>query len=80
MLEPFDWQNISLAVDSSSNFKVPLKGNKMPLRLNFKFEIIEPDPKEPSENEFLNIFEYFYSTNNLEPSREHHQGQGTSSA
>lgn len=40
LLEPFEEKPISLAVGSASNFKVPLKGNKMPLRLNFKYEII----------------------------------------
>ncbi len=55
LLEPFVVQPINLAVGSSSNFKVPLKGNKMPLRLKFKYEIVEPDPipgPVNSENEF----------------------------
>ena len=40
LLEPFEVQTINLAAGSASNFKVPLKGNKMPLRLNFKYEIL----------------------------------------
>lgn len=75
LLEPFVVQPITLVVGSGSNFKVPLKGNKIPLRLNFKYEIIEPDsvagPINP-ENEFSNIFEFYFSTNHFEPNREHH--------
>ena len=55
MLEPFELNEISLALSSGSNFKVPLKGNKMPLRLNFKYEIIEPETvlgPVNTENEF----------------------------
>ena len=40
LLEPFEVQTINLAAGSTSNFKVPLKGNKTPLRLNFKYEIL----------------------------------------
>lgn len=41
LLEPFEASPINFAVGSGSNFKIPLKGSKMPLRLNFKYEVIE---------------------------------------